>query len=297
MNRKNNSGSVAEGITPDDSRQTVEQHYESYEDIVSRELQPMKYQECNNGIDMDEFWNSRRDISSRQTPAQTSVQHPAYESPQMSDSTEKHQEEQAQKAENSHRKKVNTKQRRAEQPAPGNTNPAKKTARNNTYTAWAEHQPAASGTRTKPKTAQNVSQPHKAYSPEHKAYSPEHSATPTEHKGDSRIFYKECRIAGTYYHIIPELWEFYEAGDEVVLVRDKGNTHDENAVAVVLREDYEAGKFAMEDIMGFIPKAENTEIARFLDTFGTKALYSEIKRVTGTDPSNGDIYINIFYVV
>lgn len=290
MNRKNNSGSVAEGITPDDSRQTVEQHYESYEDIVSRELQPMKYQECNNGIDMDEFWNSRRDISSRQTPAQTSVQHPAYESPQMSDSTEKHQEEQAQKAENSHRKKVNTEQRRAEQPAPENTNPAEKTARNNTYTAWAEHQPAASGTRTKPETAQNANHTHKTYSPEHKA-------TATEHKGDSRIFYKECRIAGTYYHIIPELWEFYEAGDEVVLVRDKGNTHDENAVAVVLREDYEAGKFAMEDIMGFIPKAENTEIARFLDTFGTKALYSEIKRVTRTDPSNGDIYINIFYVV
>ena len=208
----------------------------------------------------------------------------------MSDSLGRHQEEQAQEAENSHRKKVKAEQWRAEQPAPGNTNPAKKTARNNTYTAWAEHQPAASGTKTKPKTAQNVSQPHKAYSPEHKA-------TATEYKGDSRIFYKECRIAGTYYHIIPELWEFYEAGDEVVLVRDKGNTHDENAVAVVLREDYEAGKFAMEDIMGFIPKAENTEIARFLDTFGTKALYSEIKRVTGTDPSNGDIYINIFYVV
>lgn len=290
MNQKNNSGSIAGGNAPDDSRQTLEQHYESYEDIVSKELQPMKYQECNNGIDMDEFWNSQRDISSHQIPAQTSVQHPVYESPQMSDSLGRHQEEQAQKAEDSHSKKVSAEQRRTEKPATRDANPAKKAVRNNTYTAWAVHQSAASGAESKPETEQNANQPHQLYSPEH-------SAAAAEHYSGSRIFYKECRIAGTYYHIVPELWEFYEAGEEVVLVRDKGNTHDENAVAVVLREDYEAENFTMEDIMGFIPKAENTEIARFLDTFGTKALYSEIKRVTGTDPSNGDIYINIFYVV
>ena len=125
----------------------------------------------------------------------------------------------------------------------------------------------------------------------------ERKAAAANSRTQKHVFYKECRVAGAYYHILPELWEFYEVGDEVVLVRDRGNVHDENAVAVALREDYEDPGFTMDEIMGFIPKSENADIAKFLDTFGTKALYCKINRVTGTDASNGNIYISIFYVV
>lgn len=290
MNQKDNNANVSGISTTADNSQTVKQYYESYEDIVSREMQPMKYQKCDNGIDMDEFWYSRSTAHAYQSGAQTAVQQPQYQQPQTDAHAEKPHVKQAQKAEKTHRQNIRTEQKTAKKPAPEKPASATETPKHKKTTTWAEHQPSATAAKTKAKPVQPSQQIPKPNTTERKAAA-------ANSRTQKHVFYKECRVAGAYYHILPELWEFYEVGDEVVLVRDRGNVHDENAVAVALREDYEDPGFTMDEIMGFIPKSENADIAKFLDTFGTKALYCKINRVTGTDASNGNIYISIFYVV
>ena len=288
MNQKDNNANPAISTTADNS-QTAKPHYESYEDIVSKEMQPMKYQKCDNGIDMDEFWYSRSTAHTYQSGAQAAAQQPQYQQ-QMGAHTENAQSKQALTVETVCRQNIKTEQKKTKKPAPEKPASAEGTPKQKKTTTWAEHQPSATAAKTKAKPVRPSQQIPKPNTTERKAAA-------ANSRTQKHVFYKECRVAGAYYHILPELWEFYEVGDEVVLVRDKGNAHDENAVAVALREDYEDPGFTMDEIMGFIPKSENADIAKFLDTFGTKALYCKINRVTGTDASNGNIYISIFYVV
>ena len=288
MNQKDNNANPAISTTADNS-QTAKPHYESYEDIVSKEMQPMKYQKCDNGIDMDEFWYSRSTAHTYQSGAQAAAQQPQYQQ-QMGAHTENAQSKQALTVETVCRQNIKTEQKKTKKPAPEKPASAEGTPKQKKTTTWAEHQPSATAAKTKAKPVRPSQQIPKPNTTERKAAA-------ANSRTQKHVFYKECRVAGAYYHILPELWEFYEVGDEVVLVRDKGNAHDENAVAVALREDYEDPGFTMDEIMGFIPKTENADIAKFLDTFGPKALYCKINRVTGTDASNGNIYISIFYVV
>ena len=113
MNQKDNNANVSGISTTADNSQTAKPHYESYEDIVSREMQPMKYQKCDNGIDMDEFWYSRSTAHAYQSGAQTAVQQP-----QTDAHAEKPQVKQAQKAEKAHRQNIRTEQKTAKKPAP-----------------------------------------------------------------------------------------------------------------------------------------------------------------------------------
>ncbi|MCH5218391.1 MAG: HIRAN domain-containing protein [Muribaculaceae bacterium] len=89
------------------------------------------------------------------------------------------------------------------------------------------------------------------------------------------VFFKECAVAGTCFHIEADddIWNELEEGTEIALVRDRNNKHDSNAVAVVLADDYDGDSddFDFDFILGYIPRNQNEELARMLDAgFGEK---------------------------
>jgi hypothetical protein len=71
----------------------------------------------------------------------------------------------------------------------------------------------------------------------------------------ARILVQSSPLAGFQYHEARALWDQIRLGDALVLVREPENPHDANAVRV----DWNG------HILGYVPRTENTAIARQLD--------------------------------
>lgn len=94
-----------------------------------------------------------------------------------------------------------------------------------------------------------------------------------------KVLFKECAIAGLSFHIgkNDELWDELEAETALALVRDSKNRHDPNAVAVALADDYDVDSddFDFDFILGYIPQADNAELAALFDA-GYAAKFSAV---------------------
>lgn len=80
-------------------------------------------------------------------------------------------------------------------------------------------------------------------------------------------------IAGLQFHHADDVWEELERGSELKLVREPRNKYDKRAVAVCYGDTK----------LGYIPRTNNEEIARLLDTKGPEAV---IARVYDKDDKN-----------
>ena len=113
-----------------------------------------------------------------------------------------------------------------------------------------------------------------------------------------RVLYKECHIAGTTFHNLEDVWnELYE-GAKLALVREKGNLHDRNAVAVALADDYDGDpeNFDFDYILGYVPRTENAHIAMMLDMGWAETFECELSRIEGDNPRTGKLYMKIYIV-
>ena len=112
------------------------------------------------------------------------------------------------------------------------------------------------------------------------------------------VLYKECHIAGTTFHNLEDVWnELYE-GAELALVREKGNLHDRNAVAVALVNDYDGDPedFDFDCILGYVPRTENAHIAMMLDMGWAETFKCKLSRIEGNNPRTGKLYMKIYIV-
>ena len=77
-----------------------------------------------------------------------------------------------------------------------------------------------------------------------------------------KLFFKETHLAGRQYHDADEVWDELKVGTLLRMERDLDNRYDKNAVQVI----YERGQ-EDEDrfLLGYIPSAENEEIAGLLE--------------------------------
>ncbi len=113
---------------------------------------------------------------------------------------------------------------------------------------------------------------------------------------DRRRLYKECRIAGlSFSENIDDVWEELGVGDKLVLVRQKNNPHDMNAVAVALPGDFDGDpdNFDFDFKLGYVPKAENADIANLLDMGWPDLFDCEITSLS--DRPGGEIRFNIYF--
>lgn len=113
-----------------------------------------------------------------------------------------------------------------------------------------------------------------------------------------KVLFKECAVAGTQFHLEydDELWEELHEGDEVVLVREKRNKYDKNAVAVALESDYDGDPedFDFSFILGYVPREENEEIAKMLDMGWEDAFYTTLSTVRHEGKLSERLRISIY---
>ena len=112
------------------------------------------------------------------------------------------------------------------------------------------------------------------------------------------VVFKECAVAGVSFHLKydDELWESLDIGTKLVLVRQKDNKHDKNAVAVALADDYEGDPegFDFDFIIGYVPRSENSELAILLDAGYAPKFSAQITTLKTHGNLNDRIRITIF---
>ncbi len=113
---------------------------------------------------------------------------------------------------------------------------------------------------------------------------------------DRRRLYKECHIAGlSFSGNLEDVWDELGVGDKLVLVRQKDNPHDRNAVAVALPGDYDGDpdNFDFDFRLGYVPKTENADIAGLLDMGWQDIFDCEITSLS--HHPGGEIRFNIYF--
>lgn len=111
-----------------------------------------------------------------------------------------------------------------------------------------------------------------------------------------RATYKKCFVAGVKYHNIDEVWNNLYEGEDIVLIREKYNIHDENAIAVALTKDYnrDAHNFDFDSILGYVPRSENKQIAQIMDMGWGNMFECEIGNLNELSAYNERIEIAIY---
>ena len=106
----------------------------------------------------------------------------------------------------------------------------------------------------------------------------------------------ECAVAGVSYRVAPDsvIWDELEPGSKLTLVREQGNVHDYNAVALALDDgyDYEGEECGM--IIGYIPRTENYIVASMFDLGWGELLEAEVSEVRRDGPMNDRLRLAVY---
>lgn len=113
-----------------------------------------------------------------------------------------------------------------------------------------------------------------------------------------RHLFLECRIAGTVYHDIKDIWDELYEGAPLALVRDRHNLYDPHAVAVALRDDYDGNPedFDFRFILGYIPRTDNEALAALLDMGWENLLEAEISEIREDGPMSERLRMEVYVV-
>lgn len=84
----------------------------------------------------------------------------------------------------------------------------------------------------------------------------------------SEILVHSTLAAGLRYHEAKAVWDQMQAGDEVVLIRERDSPHDTNAVRLEWNGH----------MLGYLPRSDNESVARQLDR--GNALKARIARLS-----------------
>lgn len=124
------------------------------------------------------------------------------------------------------------------------------------------------------------------------------TASPYSCRKKKRVLYKECKIAGTYFRDLEDVWDELYEGAELSLIREKNNKHDRLAIAVALAADYDGDpdEFDFNFILGYVPRAENEHLANMMDMGWADAFECELSRKQGSGPSHGSLFMRIYIV-
>ena len=122
--------------------------------------------------------------------------------------------------------------------------------------------------------------------------------SPANYKKKKRVLYKECKIAGTTYRDLTDIWEELYEGMELKLVRHKNNEHDKYAIAVALAGDYDGDSedFDFSCILGYVPRNENQHLAAMMDLGWSEIFECKISQVVGDNPFKGGLRMSIYIV-
>ena len=113
---------------------------------------------------------------------------------------------------------------------------------------------------------------------------------------EERKLFLECSIAGAAFYHIDDIWDKLQEGTKLVLIREKHNIHDENAVAVALADESNDWTDDIEcgPILGYIPRKQNKSLATLLDMGWQDMFKVEISELREHVPYSDRIHISVY---
>lgn len=113
---------------------------------------------------------------------------------------------------------------------------------------------------------------------------------------ENRKLFIECSVAGAAFYNIDDIWDELYEGAKLVLVREKDNVHDEDAIAVALAD--ESNDWSDENecgpTLGYIPRKVNKSLATLLDMGWQDMFETEISELREHVPYSDRIHISIY---
>ena len=90
-------------------------------------------------------------------------------------------------------------------------------------------------------------------------------------------YFMETHLAGRQYHDADLVWDELKVGTTLVFEREVDNRYDPDAVQIVYTRKNDGEKF----LLGYLPREENTFIARLLDQGWDNIFDVRIARING----------------
>ncbi len=113
---------------------------------------------------------------------------------------------------------------------------------------------------------------------------------------ENRKLFIECNVAGAAFYNIDDIWDELYEGAKLVLVREKDNVHDEDAIAVALADESNDWSDEIEcgPTLGYIPRKVNKSLATLLDMGWQDVFETEISELREHVPYSDRIHISIY---
>ena len=113
---------------------------------------------------------------------------------------------------------------------------------------------------------------------------------------ENRKLFIECNVAGAAFYNIDDIWDELYEGAKLVLVREKDNVHDEDAIAVALAVESNDWSDEIEcgPTLGYIPRKVNKSLATLLDMGWQDVFETEISELREHVPYSDRIHISIY---
>lgn len=113
---------------------------------------------------------------------------------------------------------------------------------------------------------------------------------------ENRKLFLECNVAGAAFHNIDDTWDKLYEGAKLVLVREKDNAYDEDAIAVALADESNDWSDDIEcgPTLGYIPRKVNKSLATLLDMGWQDMFEAEISELREHVPYSDRIHISIY---
>lgn len=113
---------------------------------------------------------------------------------------------------------------------------------------------------------------------------------------EKRKLFLECNVAGAAFYNIDDIWDELYEGAKLVLVREKDNVHDEDAIAVALADESNDWSDEIEcgPTLGYIPRKVNKALATLLDMGWQDVFETEISELRENVPYSDRIHISIY---
>ncbi len=104
-----------------------------------------------------------------------------------------------------------------------------------------------------------------------------------------KMYFMDSHLAGRKYHEADEVWDELKVGTLLKLERDKGNSYDPNAVAVMYAKPDEEEPYCL----GYIPRDDNEDIASFLEMGWSDIFECRISKIDEEAHPEYQIYMTI----
>lgn len=119
-------------------------------------------------------------------------------------------------------------------------------------------------------------------------------AFPPRRRRKRLMLYREFKINGVSLCQLDDEWRKLAAGDALQLMHHEDTKYAQHVVTVTTTEECDGGYPNIGRVLGYVPKEESKTLAAIIDSEWDDILISELSRIEGDDPHNGNLWMRIY---